>query len=68
MARSITEIATDIKDSLVAMATEASDLGRAAGNSPPPGATPKVEVSLKDGRVVELVALADELLAAASRS
>lgn len=66
MPRGVTEIATDIKDGLVAMATAADDLARAAGNSHSPGATPKVEVSLKDGRVIELVALADELLAAAS--
>ncbi len=64
MSRPIHEIAQDIRDAVTTIGTTIFEAGQAMGAPPPPGgAQPKVEVKLPDGRVVEIGALADEILA-----
>lgn len=62
MSRTTAEIASDIKGAVVVMAeSNAASAALITGNVPV--SSPPIVVRLKDGREVELGALADELLA-----
>ncbi len=65
MPRSVEEIATDLKQAVSVMTNLTAEMAQFVSGKPSTGKTPKIEVRLDDGRVVELGALADELLAAA---
>jgi hypothetical protein len=68
MTRSIEEIATDLKAAVTVIATTNAQMAETMTGNPVANRTPPIEVRLDDGRVVELGALADELLATASLS
>lgn len=68
MSRSVQEIAGDLKQAVTVMVEtniQKAQLVLGENFVPPAGGSPKIEVRLTDGRVVELGALADELLEAA---
>ncbi|WP_156441543.1 MULTISPECIES: hypothetical protein [Sphingomonadales] len=65
MPRSVHEIATDLRQAVSVMTNLTAEMAEFASGKAPTGRTPKIEVRLDDGRVVELGALANELLAAA---
>lgn len=65
MTRSVKEIAADLKEAVQVLGQTAGSIAEAVTGKPPaPAAAPRVEVRLNDGRVVELGALADELIQA----
>lgn len=64
MPRSVHEIATDLRQAVSVMANVNAQKAQFATGQPLTGGAPRIEVHLEDGRVVELGALADELLAA----
>lgn len=65
MPRSVHEIATDLKQAVSVMANVNAQEAQLATGRPLIGGAPPIKVRLDDGRVIELGALADELLAAA---
>jgi hypothetical protein len=66
MPRNVEEIARDVKAAATSIAQTNAKMAKALGGNPPPNALPSVQVRLADDRVIELGALADELLAAVS--